>query len=175
MYGLQKYLQVSLIIFCCFVTTDFLHAQVLTLENQEEVLTIQKEQGKITSKVLRLFEKGTFDSILIFVDSDYIKSDKNIKKILTTASGEIQKYKDKTEVSEGLIVYDETHNIYRCSYYDTTSEKFLIDIYFMQGNQYSKIVKFVIKKKQELDKEREENIEWNNKHKNPPPPPPKRN
>lgn len=165
-------LHIVVIIFCSSITTS-IYCQVLTPDNGAQVSVIQEKQGKITSKILRLLEKGAYDSVLVFVDNNYMKYSKNIKQLLSTASKEIKKYKSTTEVSEGLIAYDATHNIYRFFYYATTGEKFLIDIYYMQGKPNSKVVKFAIKKKPELDKEREENIIWNDKHKNQPPSPPR--
>jgi hypothetical protein len=168
----QKKSQIILIAIYCLIKCNLSYSQVITPENYDEVTAIQNQQGGITSKVLRLLEKGEYDSVFVFIDSEYGKSHKDIRNLLMTASNEIQKYFAFTKVSEGLIVYDKTHNIYRCSYYDTSGEKFLIDIYFVQGNKNSKIVQFAIKKKDQLDKERADNLEWQKKNKNQPPPPP---
>ena len=172
MRSLRTWLSFSLPTFL-FLLSDFAYAQQLTPDNQGKVREIQLVQGLTTEKTLKWLETGDYDRILVFVDAAYVKSHKpDIMAMLTEASREINKYKETTKVSDGLIVYDKKHNTYRCSYYDTTGEKFLIDIYYMQGDAYSRIMKFSIKKKEELDREREENIEQSRKDNNLPPPPP---
>lgn len=171
---LRKWLCLSLI--AISLLPAFTYTQPLTLENHDKVVEINMVQGVMTSKTLKWLEAGAYDNVLVFVDAAYLKSHKKeIMSMLTEANREISKYKQTTKVSDGLIVYDDKHNIYRCSYYDTTGDKFLIDIYYMQGDAYSRIMKFSIKEREELDKERAEYLELSKDHTIPPPPPPNKN
>ena len=132
---------------------------------------VYKGQLSTTSKTLRHLEAGNLDSVLFFIDT-VISNKPLVIADLKTSMTEIKKYKAKTIVSEGLVVYENNHNVYRCIYYieDTGEHKFLIDLHYAEGHPESKIVMVKIKLKRQLDKERRELIKLNKKSSNTPPP-----
>ncbi|NOS93262.1 MAG: hypothetical protein HOP30_15185 [Cyclobacteriaceae bacterium] len=130
---------------------------------------VKEGQLATTQKFLRSMEAGQVTQALILVDASHVKQNPQIQKELTSVSALIQKIKSYTEVSEGLIVYEDNHNVYRCVYYDDKTEYQQIDLHYQEGNPASKIVKLAFKDEKTLKKEKDEReLDMNE----PPPPPP---
>ncbi len=134
---------------------------------------VQTGQLSTTKHILRLIEKELVDSVLLYVDTEYLKRNADLKSQLTVASKQIQKVVGISEVSEGLIVFEENHNVYRCVYYDNKTEYQLVDIHFYQGDPNSKVAKFAFKDSKTLMKEKKDRA-VGNKDAMPPPMPPEK-
>lgn len=124
-------------------------------QREHEVLV---GQLATTRKVLRLLEAGRIDSVLTFVDAAYVKTNATLKTQLSKAFDQIKKVKDFAEVSEGLMVYEENHHVFRCVYHDTESQFQLVDIHYSETDANSKILKFKFKDNKILMKEKEERV-----------------
>lgn len=131
--------------------------------------TVQDGQLSTTKQFLRSIEAGDLDPAYRLIDPAYLAGNPNVKKELKQVSSGIQKFKDKATVSEGLIVYEEGHNVYRCTYYDEKVDYQLIDLHFQGGDPNSKIVKIRFKDRGTLMKEK---AEREGQKDSPPPPPP---
>lgn len=129
---------------------------------------VQAGQLSTTKKFLRLIETEQTKQALDLLDVNYLTKNPEIQNQLTSIATLVHKIKDRTELSEGLIVYEENHNIYRCIYYDDKAEYQLIDLHFEEGNPASKILKLTFKDEKILKKEKDER-ESNTTE--PPPPP----
>jgi hypothetical protein len=134
---------------------------------------IQKGQLNTTTRFLNFLEEGNMDSIYAYCDSSLFINDTTARTKIRTAIREIKKYKPTTERSEGVIVYEDNHDVYRCSYYTKgIGEMFAIDLHYIIGKAKSKVVAIRIKLDTQLTEERKENKEYEKKHPGPPPPPP---
>lgn len=145
-----------------FLTLGFMLCLISSIFSQPDTpkdyynKVVKKGQLCTTQKVLRLLESEKVDSVLLLIDSNYLNKQSNLKSKLENASKQIQKVKSFTEVSEGLIVYSENHNIYRCVYSDKETDYQLIDLHYLEGDSNSKIVKIEFKDKTLLMKEKQE-------------------
>lgn len=132
---------------------------------------VKARQLKTTQKILGFLEAGFIDSVFNYTDTSYYKSNSTLlRNGLEQASKQIRQVKTFAKKSDGLIVFEEGHNVFRCIYYDDKNDYQLVDIHFLESVPDSPAVKFAFKDAKVLmqeKKEREKNI-----NDIPPPPPP---
>lgn len=133
---------------------------------------IYPAQYTTTSKALRLLEKGDWSGLIMVCDSTYFKMNTH-RKELKKAAKKIHAFHSDIKVTEGMVIYTNEYNVHRCIYYDKNNQDMIrLDMYFMQGNPESKIMKIVITNKRALKQEKKRREQQSPSSVPPPPPPP---
>jgi hypothetical protein len=133
-------------------------------------------QSKRTTLLLHFLEQGQSDSVLKYVDAAYLKQDTTLASKLKWASEEIRKVKAFTQVSNGLIVYKEDHNVYYCVYETADTQYVAIAFHYLDEDTKAMVVQIDFENKTALMEAKRRNREAMEEMEQsgdiPPPPPP---